>query len=227
MSYLITGSALSPFEVPTLREAITAVEEYSRYGHRGMKIWYPPEESFVEPPEAAAVGCAARMTASDVFAAQIKENARRAKEALKILEIPPLDTASSPSPGIDPPFDFNKYLNKEKVEDFVPDFAAQAKQESTLGRKFDGGKLRISLVPMDVFQEVLEVLEFGATKYAPDNWKHVENPNERYLNAAFRHLFLAKNGPRDEESGKLHVAHAICCLLFLGWFDLEDERYPF
>ena len=48
------------------------------------------------------------------------------------------------------------------------------------GKKFDGGKPRISLVPLKQFWLVIEVLEFGARKYAEDNWKRLwldDNPS--------------------------------------------------
>ncbi len=222
MSYLITGSALTPFEVRTLREAITAVEEYTKYGHKGMKIWYPPDDTDLENQEnanlvfsASALRERAVKAASEARSAQATERGGARKTLLDSLDSLLMDRKVDP---------------KETCEDVTP--LSNTASDAVLpgkeyGQKFDSGKLRFSLVPMDVFTEVLEVLEFGARKYSPDNWKFVDKPNERYLNAAFRHLFLANNGPRDAESGKLHVAHAICCLLFLGWFDLEDERCPF
>lgn len=53
-----------------------------------------------------------------------------------------------------------------------------------------------------------------------DNWQHVENPRERYYDAAMRHLYAWFNGEsKDLETGESHLAHAICCLLFLLWFE--------
>jgi hypothetical protein len=89
--------------------------------------------------------------------------------------------------------------------------AAEAK-----GMKFDNGKLDYTLVPWDGMDEVVKVLEFGAKKYARDNWKKVENANTRYLAAAFRHLIHHNNGEAaDPETGISHLAHATCCMLFL------------
>jgi hypothetical protein len=84
------------------------------------------------------------------------------------------------------------------------------------GMKFDDGKLDYTLVPWDGMDEVVKVLEFGAKKYARDNWKKVENANTRYLAAAFRHLIHHNNGEAaDPETGISHLAHATCCMLFL------------
>lgn len=88
------------------------------------------------------------------------------------------------------------------------------------GSKFDTGKPRFSLLPPHTLKPVLKVLEFGAAKYSVNNWQHVENPRERYYDAAMRHLYAWFNGePKDLETGESHLAHAICCLLFLLWFE--------
>lgn len=85
-----------------------------------------------------------------------------------------------------------------------------------LGRKFDGGKPDYTLLPWDAVEEVVKVLDYGAKKYARDNWKHVDDAETRYLAAAFRHLSAYAQGNEvDDETGLSHLAHAACCLLFL------------
>ena len=84
------------------------------------------------------------------------------------------------------------------------------------GKKFDAGKLRHSLIPPEVLNEVLAVLEHGASKYGENNWLHVADAHTRYYDAAHRHLAAWWEGSwRDEESKSSHLAHAICCLMFL------------
>lgn len=84
------------------------------------------------------------------------------------------------------------------------------------GMKFDSNKLDYTLVPWEGMDEVVKVLEFGAKKYARDNWKKVEHADTRYLAAAFRHLIHHNNGEAaDKETGISHLAHATCCMLFL------------
>jgi hypothetical protein len=69
------------------------------------------------------------------------------------------------------------------------------------------------------------VLTYGSRKYADDNWKIVPDARKRYVSAAFRHLTDWAGGEKkDSETGKSHLAHAICCLLFLLWFEQEDEK---
>lgn len=86
--------------------------------------------------------------------------------------------------------------------------------------KHDAGKWRFSLVPLNALKSVINVLEFGAKKYAPDNWKTVPDARARYFDATIRHVMAWWGGEKnDGESGLPHLAHAICCLLFLLWID--------
>lgn len=83
------------------------------------------------------------------------------------------------------------------------------------GLKFDTDKLDWWLVPQ-TFEQVVRVLMYGAEKYAPDNWRKVQDWRKRYYNAARRHLEDWRHGERlDPESGLPHLAHALCCVLFL------------
>ena len=98
-------------------------------------------------------------------------------------------------------------------------------ESTTKGVKYDSSKLRWSLLPLEALQDVVSVLEFGAKKYAPDNWKHVDNAQARYWDAAMRHLVAYKiDNKTDSETGLSHLAHAVCCLLFLQHFDNEDNN---
>lgn len=98
------------------------------------------------------------------------------------------------------------------------------------GEKHDGGKPRMDLVPLEALEEVARVLDFGARKYAPDNWRHVRPFRSRYLAAALRHLAAYQGGQElDPETELPHLAHATCCLLFLlagPGPDADDEALP-
>lgn len=100
--------------------------------------------------------------------------------------------------------------------------AVEASQNATTGgRKFDGGKLRYGLLPPLALKATVDVLTFGAEKYEPDNWKHVPDSKRRYFDAAQRHLWAYKEGEQiDPESGRHHLAHALCCLMFLYEHDI-------
>ena len=91
------------------------------------------------------------------------------------------------------------------------------------GVKYDTQKPRFSLLPMKPLMAVVEVLELGARKYAPDNWKKVENAQERYFDALMRHMIAWKMGEKhDPETGLNHLAHAACSILFMLWFDQQE-----
>jgi hypothetical protein len=90
--------------------------------------------------------------------------------------------------------------------------------------KHDGGKLQWGLLPFQQVKHVVRVLMFGADKYGKRSWHKVPNARERYFDALMRHILAWKNGDKtDNESGLLTLAHAGCCLLFLMWFDDEDN----
>jgi hypothetical protein len=94
----------------------------------------------------------------------------------------------------------------------------------TGGRKFDGGKLQYGLLPPNSLKDVVQVLTFGAEKYEIDNWKRVPDAKRRYFDAANRHIWAYKAGEiNDPETGVNHLAHAICCLMFINDLDNTGE----
>lgn len=96
---------------------------------------------------------------------------------------------------------------------------------SAQGRKDDSSKLRYSLLPVGTVNQVVQVLEYGSKKYADNNWQKVPNNRTRYYDAAMRHIDAWFNGDlKDDETGLPHLAHAICCLMFLMWFDSEGGK---
>jgi hypothetical protein len=93
------------------------------------------------------------------------------------------------------------------------------------GRKFDGGKLEYGLLPPLALEEVVKVLTFGAQKYDRDNWQKVPDSKRRYFDALQRHVWAWKRGEQfDPESGIHHLAHAMCCLMFLYEHDIMYSK---
>lgn len=83
------------------------------------------------------------------------------------------------------------------------------------GIKHDDGKVQLSLLPYGPLCDVARVLEFGAQKYAKNNWRGGMAWSRMY-DAALRHILAAASGEdADPETGLPHEAHAVCCLLFL------------
>lgn len=86
--------------------------------------------------------------------------------------------------------------------------------------KKDHGKPMWDLLPLASVRRIVDVLTFGAAKYAPEQWQQVPDARRRYFAAMMRHLDAWWAGETiDPESGHPHLAHAGCCLLFLMWFD--------
>lgn len=89
-------------------------------------------------------------------------------------------------------------------------------QKNFEGVKYDSGKPMMRLVPPRALRETAKVLTFGASKYSPENWRQLENLDDRYLDAALRHINEYQTGRvNDEESGCHVLAHAICDLMFV------------
>lgn len=84
------------------------------------------------------------------------------------------------------------------------------------GKKYDSDKIRWDLVPFGALESVAKIITFGAKKYGENNWKTLENFEDRYFAAFMRHIMSWRQGEEaDPESGEPHLAHAMCNLLFL------------
>jgi hypothetical protein len=105
----------------------------------------------------------------------------------------------------------------------APEVVTPGEAAAALGVKHDGKKPRWSLLPWKALGEVVAVLEYGAKKYAPDNWRIVPGAVARYKDAAQRHMAAILIGEdKDPETGLRHAAHAVCCLLYLLAFQRGD-----
>lgn len=89
------------------------------------------------------------------------------------------------------------------------------------GLRFNTGKDRWDLLPMDATEQVVKVLTRGAEKYAERNW-------ERGMKwsicqgSLLRHMAKVSMGERnDQESGLPHMAHVACNALFLLSYELR------
>jgi len=122
----------------------------------------------------------------------------------------------------------------ENEEDRIPDvsycrgqcgidFMTGGKAPHPVGRKDDKDKPDWSLLPMDVIQAAVEVLTDGAKKYSPNGWQHLKDLNDRYYSALIRTVVASRTGEKnDPESGRSHLAHALCNIIFLLWKEMQD-----
>jgi hypothetical protein len=95
--------------------------------------------------------------------------------------------------------------------------------------KKDAGKPPLELLSDKALVEVAKVLAFGARKYAPDSWR-AGMAWRRLIGAAKRHLGAFADGENmDPETALPHLAHLICCAMFLLEYSLTgngtDDRY--
>jgi len=96
---------------------------------------------------------------------------------------------------------------------------------ATSGHKDDAGKPRLALYSPIAFYKIGQVLEFGATKYTPYNWRKGMSWI-RVASAGLRHFFSWLGGEdKDPETGFSHLAHLGCCVMFL--LDYEETRKEF
>lgn len=103
--------------------------------------------------------------------------------------------------------------------------------DTSVAVKQDDGKNRVDLLPIGPLEDIAEILTFGANKYADHNWRKGFKWS-RLLGALLRHVFAWSRGEKcDPETGKSHLAHAGCCILFLLEHEKrglgEDDRYTY
>lgn len=83
--------------------------------------------------------------------------------------------------------------------------------------RYNGGKLRWSLVDFDALEDMVKVLEFGAQKYADNNWKKGLKTTEIF-ESMMRHMTAYMRGEDiDPESGLPHTGHILCNAMFLSY----------
>lgn len=74
-----------------------------------------------------------------------------------------------------------------------------------------------SLVHFGSLLPMIKVLEFGASKYSPDNWKKPMD-KKRLLESAQRHLAALMDGEElDSETGESHMGHLMCNAMFYNY----------
>lgn len=99
---------------------------------------------------------------------------------------------------------------------------------TTKFKKYDSSKPSLSLLPFEALTKVAEVLDHGATKYGPHNWREGTSWS-RLESSLLRHYTAYQSGENyDPESGLLHLAHLACNALFLLTYQLNhlgtDDR---
>ena len=91
-------------------------------------------------------------------------------------------------------------------------------------------KTPLRLVPKVAIAEMARVMELGANKYGPYNWRDNAVKLSIYIEAARRHLDLLEHGEDlDEESKANHAAHTMACMAIVldanACENLIDDRH--
>ena len=91
--------------------------------------------------------------------------------------------------------------------------------------RYNKGKKQWSLVDFKSLESMVEVLEFGAEKYAKWNWTK-GMPVTQVSESLLRHMFAFLSGEdKDPESGIDHLGHVMCNAMFLSYIMREKKQF--
>jgi hypothetical protein len=99
-------------------------------------------------------------------------------------------------------------INAKTLSDIIKDCDYRTGNAGTTGVKHDTGKIKAGILAEfpNAMLAIAEVGTFGANKYSRGNWKKVDDAEQRYMDAMWRHLLTAG---KDSESGLDHLAHFV------------------
>ena len=98
------------------------------------------------------------------------------------------------------------------------------KKKLTEGAKFDEGKPAFGLLAPEMLFGVADILEYGARKYAARNWEKGISYT-RVFGGLMRHMWAWWRGEDyDPETGKPHLWHAGCGLMFLIAYEARGMK---
>jgi len=118
------------------------------------------------------------------------------------------------------------YRNQERYWEEVFD-----EPEITGADRYNSNKPQISLLDFNALEDTVQVLAFGANKYARDNWKKGLQFSQ-VLDSMLRHIKALQAGQWiDPESNLPHIGHIGCNAMFLGsktnTMDMETLKEEF
>ncbi len=96
--------------------------------------------------------------------------------------------------------------------------------EETKALRYNEGKLKWSLVNFASLVPMVQVLTFGAAKYAPNNWKKGLDRSE-ILESMMRHLTALIDGEETDPESKLsHIGHLFCGCMFYSFHFVINKK---
>ena len=117
-------------------------------------------------------------------------------------------------PGIDIfDLDTNTWIDLNKQQKLEP------------ATRFDAGKIPYHLFPLDAFEEICKVMQFGAKKYAERNWEQGMSWS-RVARSMFSHFISMCRGEQtDPESNLPHAAHMAWNAIVLLTYTLRPKLH--
>lgn len=116
----------------------------------------------------------------------------------------------------------------QQMQDWQPTSTVTLTENQPIGTKYDQDKLQYSLIPPYALEQIAKNLTVGLKKYKErNNWKKVQDAEQRYLDALYRHLEAHRRGELyDTDSSvpdMLHMAAVAVNAMFLLEFMLDSE----
>lgn len=101
----------------------------------------------------------------------------------------------------------------------------ESKEKKSGGKKFDGAKPRVDLIPVEFTVGTAKALTFGAGKYGEHNFREGIQFS-RLLGAAKRHIDLELAGvEKDKDSGCEHWMNACASLCMYAFMKKHKSEY--
>lgn len=132
-------------------------------------------------------------------------------------------------------YDINKYddmvMNVYTPPERESEVETKAEPTSVNPKTAAGAKKPslMSVIPTSSLLILGQVMQTGAKKYGPFNWRETKVPCQTYMDAALRHLLAYQDGEdTDPESGVSHLGHVMACCAIMIDADincmLDDDR---
>jgi hypothetical protein len=113
--------------------------------------------------------------------------------------------------------------------EFPPPLVPNTTDDSNPKDLIGDTKPPVWLVPPSALIRLSKVMQLGARKYGPYNWREKKVRMTVYIAAAQRHILQALDGEDiDPESGESHIAHAMACMAIIldaqATGNMKDDR---
>jgi hypothetical protein len=116
----------------------------------------------------------------------------------------------------------------QQMQDWQPTNTVTVTENQPVGTKYDQDKLQYSLIPPYALEQIAKNLTVGLKKYKErNNWKKVQDAEQRYLDALYRHLEAHRRGEVHDPDSSVpdmpHLAAVAVNAMFLLEFMLDPQ----